>query len=254
MPTGIKETARRRSQTEFDALENLRATRRFILEPGSSFDVALPTKFEPHPTKPWLLCLNLVSKPFGNNGDLTEYTATYEPLPAELRGTYEGSEPRNINTARKGITIGGELFSYRNTESNIVWDGSGQPVPETVNLTQRIITGQIRIETETEDFDGFSKEIARRAGKVNSKTFLGFKPEHVLFLGARLDEAERLNDAQTSYDRYWEVELSFMFRVIPLDGGATGGWQYHFDPAANSWDTTTPKTYKTDGTFDQLIQ
>ena len=255
MPSNIRELAREREETEWDIRDQLQATRVYLYDPDdpAGYDETLPEAFEPFPDKPWLLASNMQKQLFEGHPDKHLYTVTYEPLPPELEGTYGGSEPRTIDTAIKGVTIGGELFALASTGEAILWETGGQPVPKEVKLSQRIITGTIRVETETTNFTAYAREIARQAGKVNSKTFLGIQPESVLFAGAQLDPEQRLNDQGTEYIQYWRIGLAYAFRIIPLPGGGTGGWQHHWNPKTGLWDRTNPKTYQTSGNFEALV-
>ena len=104
----------------------------------------------------------------------------------------------------------------------------------------RIPCGSFIIPLKVDDIATFNGTALAILGRVNDASFKGFPAQTVLYTGHTAVESYD-DAASATQEKFWNVELQFSFRIVPLQKGY-GGWNHFIrryktgDSFSEAWD------------------
>jgi len=217
---------------EFNTGNNTNASRLFYNEGTTS---GLPAIGEAHPENATIFADSISRSPFGGHHDKHLFVVSYAPITTSTidENTSSTDLPRRFE-------FGGELLRVPpdNLSENVPnwsWLGSGQPVPDDVDMIKIIPTGSLIITTVTNNVDALKAKIIARVGKINDAVFEGFAAGTLLYMGASAEEYHN-----STGGKRWRSDHTFQFRLPTNTAGADAdGWNYVYranNQGNNGWD------------------
>lgn len=162
-------------------------------------------------------------------------TVRYKNIPYQELPLGAGSETRNIFTVR--VSAAGEFQTLPNTKLH--WKVSGLPVKNDALSAGKVIAMETIEVTLHRVINPDFSVINYRLGTTNAEEFQNCPKNTVLFLGSDREQtvtsaSEQESDGSGGNNNPWNITLKFLHREI--DGEATLGWNFFFNPDTGSWE------------------